>query len=312
MTTVGDLLELLHGAEDRWTTVQTTVCVWRQAEDEARSTERRTRLWLAKPDRWRQEEDDHVSVGRGRLWWESSPELGFMSNEDDPDFARRDPLESFGPHLAPARLIPLLSFEEPTPAGNVVVVRVRPRQTRGSSLGLPEGADEHLLTIAARRGVVLRIESFRDGRRFEVSQLEDVVYDDEIGDDVFVLVPPSGIRVRSPRELHRVVTFEEAVRFASFAVFAISELPLGQWRSRVHFIAAGGVDPESVYVTYHRADGPGFITLYEQPAAVPERRRRLAGPPQVVVERERTRITIVSETYDERFLRGIADKLERA
>jgi hypothetical protein len=311
MSKVGDLLELLHGAEDRWTTVQTTVCVWRHAEDEARPTERRTRLWLAKPDRWRQEDDGRISVGRGRLWWESSPELGFMTNEDAPEFERGDPMESFGPHLTPARLIPLLSFVEMTPAGNVVIARVRPRQTGGSSFGLPQGADEHLLTIDAQRGVVLRIESFRAGRQFEVSQLEDVVYDDEIGDAVFELVPPSGVRVRSPRELHRVVTFEEAARFASFAVFAISELPPGQWRSRVHFNAAGGVDPESVYVTYHRADAPGSITLYEQPIAVPERRRRLAGPPQVVAERQRTRITIVSETYDEGFLRAIAEKLKR-
>ena len=307
MSDVGDLLELLHGAEDRWTTVQATVWVRRGAE-----RERRTRLWLAKPDRWRQEDGEHVSVGRGRLWWESSPELGFMSNQSDPDLERGHPLQSFGPHLAPAQLIPLLSFVETTRAEQELSARVRPRQTHGSSFALPEGADEHLLTIDARRGVVLCIESFRDGRPFEVSRLEDVVWDEEIGDDVFELVPPPGVRVRSPRELHRVVTFEEAARFASFAVFAISELPPGQWRSRVHFNAAGGVDPESVYVTYHRADAPGFITLYEQPDVVPERRRRLAGPPQVVVERERTRITIVSETHGEDSLRALSDKLERA
>jgi hypothetical protein len=306
MSDVGDLLELLHGAEDRWTTVQATVCLWRPG-----GREQRTRVWLAKPERWRLEDGNRVSVGRGHLWWESSRELGFMSNEDDPDFKRDDPLQSFAPHFAPAHLIPLLSFVETAPAGTVVVARARPRQARGSSFGLPEGADEHLLSIDAQRGVVLRLESLRGRDQLEVSQLEDPEWDVVIDEAVFELVPPPEVRVRSPRELHRVVTFEEAARFASFAVFALSELPPGQWRTRVHF-NAGGVDPESVYVTYQRADAPGFITLYEQPAAVPERRRRLAGPPQVVVERERTRITLVSESYDEDRLRALAEKLARA
>ena len=304
MSDVGDLLELLHGAADRWTSVQTTVRV--RGDDE-----QATRLWIAKPHRWRQEDVDSVAVGRGRLWWASSPDAGFMSNEDDPDFGFGDPLQSFGAHLDPAQLIPLLSFSEISQGRGVLVTHVRQRAGHGFAVGLPRGGDEHVLTIDAQRGVVLRIESLVGGEPFSVSELEDTTWDADIADEVFELAPPLGERTRSPRELHRVVTFEEAAHFAPFAVFGISELPHGQWQSRVHFTAAGGTQPESVYVTYRRADARGRITLFEQPADVPERRSGQDRPTQVVVVRAGTRITISSETHDAIRLRELADNLER-
>ena len=304
MGDVGDLLELLHGAAERWTTVQTTVRVRGDGEQT-------TQLWIAKPHRWRQLDADSVAVGRGRLWWASSPDVGFMSNEDDPDFGFGDPLQSFGAHLDPAQLIPLLSFAEIAHGRGVLVAHARPRGPQGFAVGMPRGSDEHVLTIDGERGVVLRIESLIGGEPFSVSELEDTIWDAEIPDDVFELAPPAGERVRSPRELHRVVTFEESAHFAPFAVFAISELPHGQWRSRVHFTAAGGTHPESVYVTYHRTDARGVITLFEQPADVPERRSGHDRPTQFVVVKAGTRITISSETYGANRLRELADKLER-
>jgi hypothetical protein len=304
MGDVGDLLELLHGAADRWTTVQTTVRV-------RGSAEQATQLWIAKPHRWRQEDADSVAVGRGRLWWASSPDVGFMSNEDDADFGFGEPMQSFGAHLDPAQLIPLLSFTQIEHGRGVVVAHVRPRGGQGFSVGMPRDGDEHVLTIDGERGVVLRIETLIGGEPFSVSELEGTIWDAAIPDDVFELTPSPGERVRSPRELHRVVTFEEAAQFAPFPVFAIAELPHGQWRSRVHFTAAGGTHPESVYVTYHRADARGVITLFEQPADVPERRRGHDRPTQVVVVRAGTRITISSDTYDENRLRELVGKLER-
>jgi hypothetical protein len=234
-----------------------------------------------------------------------------MSNEDDPDFGFGEPLQSFGAHLDPAQLIPLLSFTQIEHGRGVVVAHVQPRGRQGFSVGMPRGGDEHVLTIDGARGVVVRIESLIGGEPFSVSELEETIWDTEIPDDVFELVAPAGERVRSPRELHRVVTFEEAAQFAPFAVYAISELPYGQWRSRVHFTAAGGTHPESVYVTYHRADARGVITLFEQPAAVPERRSGHDRPTQLVVVKTGTRITISSETYDQSRLRELAGKLER-
>ena len=304
MGDLGDLLELLHGAAERWTTVQTTV---RRRGD----AEQTTRLWIAKPHRWRQEDADGIAVGRGRLWWASAADVGFMSNEGDPDFGFGDPLQSFGAHLDPAQLIPLLSFARIENGRGVVVAHVRPRGGNGFTVGLPRGGDEHVLTIDAARGVVQRIESLIGGEPFSFSELEDTVWDAEIPDHVFELAPPPGERVRSPRELHRVVTFEEAAHFAPFAVFSLSELPHGQWRSRVHFTAAGGTHPESVYVTYHRADARGVITLFEQQADVPERRSGHDRPTQFVVVKAGTRITISSETYDATRLRELAGKLER-
>jgi hypothetical protein len=304
MGDLGDLLELLHGAAERWTTVQTTV----HRRGDAEQT---TRLWIAKPQRWRQEDADSIAVGRGRLWWASSPDVGFMSNEDDPDFGFGDPLQSFGAHLDPAQLIPVLSFAEIENGRGVVVAHVRPRGGNGFTVGMPRGGDEHVLTIDAQRGVVQRIESLIGGEPFSISELEGTVWDAEIPDNVFELAPPAGERVRSPRELHRVVTFEEAAHFAPFAVFSLSELPHGQWRSRVHFTAAGGTHPESVYVTYHRADARGVITLFQQQADVPERRSGHDRPTQFVVVKAGTRITLSSETYDANRLCELAGTLER-
>jgi hypothetical protein len=336
---VGDLLELLHGAADRWATVQTAIRSWRHVELGRRATERWahetrqrgggvsimavagegtqpesyervTRLWIAKPDRWRQEQDEHLSAGRGPLWWASSPDYGFMSNQGDPDTGHSDPLSSWAAHLAPARFIADVSFGDVRTQEERIVALVRPRATQSFGPSLPHGADEHVLSIDPERGIVLCIESFFEGTRFDLSELVDPVWDAEIPDEVFTLAPPPGEPVRSPRDLHRQVTLDDAVHLASFAVFAISELPDGHWRSHVHYNAAGRRHRDSLHITYHRADGRGFITVSQHPEQA-DHWARGEGHAQVQVEREGTHIAISSETYVEDELRALADKLER-
>lgn len=117
MDTVGDVLELLHGARDRFSSVQATVRVWHRVErlNEALSRWARTQTpgsvslltakdngsrrredtvyeqtscrWLQKPSRSRYEVDMEHSEGTivrivdGPLWWTYGPQRGAQTNE---------------------------------------------------------------------------------------------------------------------------------------------------------------------------------------------------------------------------------------
>jgi hypothetical protein len=337
----GDLLELLHGAAGRWQSVQTALRGWRDLEvaeqahsrwreeqrhlgrsvsvmfasdgdaERPREHEHTARLWIAKPDRWREESEDQVVAGRGGHWWSSSPYNGFVSNEDDPEVGHGDPVRNHAAHLDPAGLIPLLSFEEIAHAGEVIRVRARPRAGEHFGPGLPPGADSHLLLVDARRGVVLRCESSLEGTPFGVSELVEPAWDVEIPDERFVLEPPPGEVVRSPRELHPEVTLAEAAERAPFAVFAVTELPEGEWRLRVHYNEPFRDRPGQLHVLYHRADGRGTLMLAERSAGELGGPSRIDGQARLEVEREGTTITLSSETLDEAQLEELAGRLER-
>ena len=117
MDTVGDVLELLHGARDRFTTLQVTVRVWHHigrlnealsrwaqtqtpgsvsvltgkdtgsAHPVATSYQETSRLWLQQPSRSRHEVDrEHnegtaIKIVDGPLWWNYDPRLGAQTNE---------------------------------------------------------------------------------------------------------------------------------------------------------------------------------------------------------------------------------------
>jgi len=117
MSELGDLLELMHGARDRWRTVRATIRTWRHlerhgaawhawgeaqsgrrgrsvtfygvvnedAEPDPETSESRTRLWID-DDRVREEHDGdpypHLAVGVGDLWWRYDEHNGAISNED--------------------------------------------------------------------------------------------------------------------------------------------------------------------------------------------------------------------------------------
>jgi len=117
MSEVGDLLELMHGARERWRTVRATIRTWRHlerhgaawhawgeaqsgrrgssvtfygvvnedAEPDPEASESRTRLWID-GDRVREEHEGdpypHFAVSVGELWWRYDEHNGAMSNED--------------------------------------------------------------------------------------------------------------------------------------------------------------------------------------------------------------------------------------
>jgi hypothetical protein len=337
---VGDLLELLHGASGRWRTLQCTIRSWHDTELQRRAIERwqaslgqgagqamifstdgdepspleyefNQRLWIVKPDRHREESDHGTTVSRGALWWHWSEHQGLMSNESDPQLMGPKAADAHPLHLAPALLIPALRFETVERNGDTLTVTAKPSDSRHVHFGQPaHGADEHRLTVDASRGVVLSIENSIEGELFSSSHLLDAVFDEPIPDETFVLDVPSGVEVRSPRDLHPQVTLEEAAELAGFAVFAISELPEGNWRHSVHYHRPPRAEDESLHLSYHRADGRGWINVDQKPAANTIWVRS-EGQQTVEVDREGTRITISSESYDEDELQRLADNLVR-
>src|SRR5215216_2003760 len=188
MSEAGDLLELLHGAGDRWTTVSTTIRIWRRRDLDERARERwehellrggvgthsvraagaatgehveTIRLWIAKPDRSRQEWDGAVSITNGATWTTYHPLHGYLTNAGDTAEGYGDPLDTFGHLLDPARLLPALDFDRPVEREGTLVVTAPPRPGghRVAVYGVGNGADEHELVVDRRLGVLLRAES---------------------------------------------------------------------------------------------------------------------------------------------------------
>ena len=340
MSDVGDLLELLHGAADRWQTLQCTIRSWHDTELQGRAIERwqasvgrgagqamilgtdgdeprpRTyesnqRLWIVKPDLLREEGEHGTSVSRGDLWWHWSEHQGFMSNESDAELMGPKAADAHPQHLAPAMLIPALRFETIERTGEKLAVTAKPSESRHEHFGQPaHGGDEHRLTVDASRGVVLAIENYIDGELFSSSHLLDAVFDEPIPDERFVLEVPHGVEARSPRDWHPQVTLEEAAQIAGFAVFAVSELPEGNWRHSVHFHRPPRAEDESLHLIFHRADGRGWISVDQKPTSNTSWVRS-EGQQTVEIDREGTRITISSESYDEEALQRLADNLVR-
>ena len=342
MSAVGDLLELLHGAGGRWTTVSATVRIWRRRDldDRARKRWERSqtrravvtgvvgaaqppptgehvetiRLWLAKPDQSRQEYGESVNVTNGPLWATYHPLHGYLTNAGDIGEGYADPLDIFGHLLDPARILPALQFDAPVKRDGGLVVAARPRRgsPRSHAFGIGHGADEHELLVEPRLGVVLRAESRLESEPFVVWELLDPSFDQELPDDLFTLTPPPGEQALTPGELHaHGLSLEEASARASFAVLAIPELPEGPWRLVASHSRPHGTFPELVSLLYHRADGRGQILATQFPAAAGHEQWD-SGEARAEVERDGTRVVLTSEDTTEDELRRLAETLARA
>jgi hypothetical protein len=255
---LGDLLELLHGARNRCTTVRATVRTWahsaRQGAAFARleatsyaplegsrpeTSESQARIWLAGSDHAREEHDGaRVGVQRGAFWWRYDGVDDALSNEGDPTHRADigEPLRS----LADASpVMGLFDFDRPDPgehAGRRTVrVRAVPRDLPDygtwalTRLGAA-GADDLLVDVDAERGVLLRVEARLGGEPFSIIEVLEIAFDESFPDDTFVFTPPPGVEVRSVLKL-RDLSLEEAVAAAPFAFW----LPAEDWEPTVAY-----------------------------------------------------------------------------
>jgi outer membrane lipoprotein-sorting protein len=240
MSELGDLLELLHGASQRWQTIRLVVRRWgdsdvsgaairRAAEQQrargtasivsARGTrgddptwESTTRAWLDRPnDRARTETDGphgpRLAVQVGDRWWSYTPGTGSISNESEPE-TRGGATVEVEWLVDPSPLVAAFDF---TPTGSIeragrlalaAVAVPRPLDPR-FGVGAPfvgAGADEVLLAVDRERGVVLQSEARLEGRPFARSEVLDVAFDVPFADDVFRFASPDGSPIRSPRQ----------------------------------------------------------------------------------------------------------------
>ena len=292
MSELGDLLELLHTGGTGDQSVQATIATWSHrerahaafvAEAEASRTvtlyaegvddapaERSStvRLWLAPPDRAREEDDEGaIAVRRGGLWWRYSPGEGAMSNEEEPEVGT-----SVGDGYAylfdPGSLLGALVLE-PRGTGelrgrSVVRAVARPRPSadddgRDWTLhALAFGADGWQIAVDAELGVLLSVESLRDGVPFSRVEVVDLTVGEPIDDDVFVFVPPAGETIEPldmPAADH-ALSVDELARRAPFAVFVPDALGAG-WELDLVFqpgSARRGIPP-TAYATVRSEDG---------------------------------------------------------
>ena len=265
MSELGDVLELLHGAHRRFTSVRATIREWHHHERSERAfarfaegrggsigavfatrseegppppaTETVVRLWWEPPDRLREEREEHragglhVAVARGERWWIATPGLGSVSNEEDPDVqGPSGPSHSY--LFDPARLLGVLDLEVVGPASvagrSARRLRALPRAASVDTfvVAMPLGADDYDLDVDAERGVVLRVAARIGGEEFVVVEILEVAFDESFPPGTFEFVPPPGEVVRSPAfPLPREISIDEAAREAPFAVFLPRRVP---------------------------------------------------------------------------------------
>lgn len=338
MDRLPELLALLYGAGERWTTVSAIGVRWsdRVVSERARErfnarsssrsrsmmtvtvgdgepprfSESEQRFWIARPDRWRTETERHISVGRGDVWWTWSGAQGFVTNEDTPEVGHGSPLEGWGVLLDPGRLLAALRFELVEERDGLLHVGASPAgRDRAEMYLMDVGADHATLDVDPERGIVVRYEVSLEGEPFSRAELRDAVFDEPLDDALFTLEPPPGEPRQSPFGGSEELTLVEAASRASFPVFAFGELPDGPWDLRVRYHAAHRAIAETVSLIYFRRDGRESVTVQEVAHDAEEKLGR-GGGQTLLVRRGKTSMLLRSTELDEAVLQRLADTLE--
>lgn len=303
MSELGDLLELLHGAT-QFRTVRAEFRVWRHdqraltafqamaarsggmvtmyAESEegeeppSPESESTARLWLELPDRVREERPDHLAVKDGERWWTWQRDWGASTNVGSEDGVSTSIGTQFIPLLAPARVLGALEW---TAAGRgeragrpVLLALAHPREQIGDEddqLGwnlhpFGSGAGEYAFEVDVERGVLLRAEARYEGEPFQVVEVTDIAFDEDLPEETFVFEAPDGSQPE-PFEQHFVrhrMPISELVERAGFTVLAPERVP-EDWRLDSHWMPARERPPMAEHVTlfYSSQDGTGSVAI---------------------------------------------------
>ena len=290
------------------------------------------RFWGDAEGRFREERENYTMVGDTVSVWSWSPELGAVVHE------QRGPMETSAYELLNPVTI-LAAFDvEPLGTGAVADrptrrVRIHPRSESARMHHLGLGADEIVLDVDAERGVLLRVEARYDGDTFRVLEVTEARFDEELGPDAFVFVPPPGEEVKTFEEAYRFdyLPLEELAARASFTVWVPSGLD-ARWRVlAIHRPANERArTPESAHLLFHddalhnfsveQAAGGLLAWRTDEPRVVEQNGVRLSvlegsrpGPPtEVHLELGGTHLRISSDTLDAERLVAVAGSLVRA
>ncbi len=221
MSGLGDLLELLHDAHSRETTLDVQLRDWNEVPRRSaivadgpgvdgrprlqwrgprpRSThaESRRRIWVHGPNRLRVEIRGHgvlrvLAIRDGTRWWWWDGANGASTGEE---VGSEMPAALSPPMLSPAQLVGSLCFElagDGTRAGrHVVRARARPRRE-----GYLPVALTYELEFDAEHGTMLRLARFEDEVCVQTTEVVDVRYGGEVDPRQFIFLSPGN---RAPR-----------------------------------------------------------------------------------------------------------------
>jgi outer membrane lipoprotein-sorting protein len=343
------LFEAMHGAPESFRTLRATLRHWSHEERARRARQRfndeqakrqsgggtvssiafayagggelpetlewRSQLMIERPDRLRFEvEGEHAQlrIRNGERMWQELGEYGPIEQEVSIDELVDEQPELF----APLALVPAYDLEltgETSVAGRACrSLRGIPRESGPPHVGIGAlGADEIELAVDDERGVVLRFVARFEGEPYQLVEVEQIAFDEQLDPALFVYEPPPGVRIRRPEELHsgfvHGLTLEEAVERVSFPLFAPSSVPEGT-HLIVNYMPARERPEleEQVSLHYVGGDPARSFMLVERGANGSETAFPSA---HVRVVREGTTIDLTSQELDEQELRAIAGAL---
>lgn len=287
---IGDLLELIYGAGDRWRTVRLTLRHWHHPGRAREAVERHhreratsgarlvalyggaggpepdeiehiVRVWLD-GDRAREERDGpyafpRLGVRDGSQWWLYSREHGASRNEGDPNHT-----SGIGEQalmlLRPAHVLAGLRLER---AGEVEVAgrpallvhgtpRSREREAAFALFQLGFGADAYELAFDRERGVMLRTTSLLDGLPLTATEVLEIAFDEEFPPETFRFELPEGESFRPLFSHPEHVTLERAGELAPFTVLSPAEVP-ADWQLHVLYLPGDDRPPMPPSVNLH-------------------------------------------------------------
>jgi outer membrane lipoprotein-sorting protein len=289
---LGEILELLHGARNRYRTVRAVIHhrydtdVGRRArtrlfghdedededsdEESQRTFQETSRVWFEPPDRIREEREDadagwHSAIQDGGRWWAYDKEGVEHSNEDEPEVGTSIAEEAVL-LFDPAVLIGALKLE---PTGEVTVAGRRAHRVVGRPRGGHAswnllhlgGGDEFDLAVDSERGVLLRAAARFEEQESQVTEVSEIAFDEDFGAETFRPVPGA---LKEQRVEAQRVSAEEAADLASFPLW-LPALTDG-WRLEVAYFPGDDQEPETVSAVFTRHDGTHYFMVVLSPA----------------------------------------------
>jgi hypothetical protein len=287
---LGDLLELIYGAGDRWGTVRLTIRDWqhlgrvreamerlssqhasggsrqvtfagRPSEPEPEEVEHLIRIWLD-GDRVREEREGpyafpSLGIRDGTGWWQYSKEYGASSNESEPEIDTGIGEQALG-LLEPAYVLGALRLQPPVEieaAGRpALLVRAelhgRGREGAFSLHRLGLGADAYELVFDRERGVLLRTTSLLDGLPMNVTEVLEIAFDEAFSPETFIFELPEGETFGQLFPRPQSVTLEQAAALAGFTVLSPAEVPEA-WQVHVLYLPGEERPPMPPTVNLH-------------------------------------------------------------
>ncbi len=340
MGDLGELLELLSTASDRFVTLRgvirgSTAAASRAPADPRRPAvdvavlevqddgppsprrEHRARLWIDQPGRAREERDGggeyDVGVRDGSRWWIWRAASGVRSSEDMAGVGYAI-AEEHAILLDPSALLGALSFgpvRRTSSAGRpALAARASVREGRHGLPGLSDRYRHYELVADAERGVLLRLAALDGERPCWVREFEAVEFDVALPAETFRFALPEG-DLSTPltaRPDALAATLDEAVRVVDFTLF-VPPLAADAWHLlRVHVALA---EPATVGLLLASPGlrAPVALTETASPGAAPP---AAPGVAHLRIERDGTTIDLRSELLAPAELVRLADALRPA